>query len=99
MTSFALTGAGGRKLDHSKGATTNDDDVRIRQVPSLSISTRIRSDTDVTDNEHIVSAVRLDEQEEPENEAEELIVEEMTARDADGSGSEPGSEGDDNEGA
>ena len=36
---------------------------------------------DVADNEHIVSAVRLDEQEEPENEAEEMIVEEMVARD------------------
>ena len=35
---------------------------------------------DVADQEHIVSAVRLDEQEEPENEAEELIVEEMVAR-------------------
>ena len=34
----------------------------------------------VADDEHIVSAVRLDEQEEPENEAEELIVEEMAAR-------------------
>ena len=31
----------------------------------------------VADNEHVVSAVRLDEQEEPENEAEEAIVEEM----------------------
>jgi DNA gyrase subunit A len=37
---------------------------------------------DVADNEHVVSAVRLDEQEEPENEAEELIVEEMIARDS-----------------
>jgi DNA gyrase subunit A len=34
----------------------------------------------VAEGEHIVSAVRLDEQEEPENEAEELIVEEMVAR-------------------
>ena len=32
---------------------------------------------DVADEEHVVSAVRLDEQEAPENEAEELIVEEM----------------------
>ena len=36
----------------------------------------------VADGEHIVSAVRLDEQEEPENEAEEAIVEEMIGRDA-----------------
>ncbi|ANY20678.1 DNA gyrase subunit A [Tsuneonella dongtanensis] len=34
----------------------------------------------VADNEHIVSAVRLDEEEEPENAAEEAIVEEMEAR-------------------
>jgi DNA gyrase subunit A len=34
----------------------------------------------VADDEHIVSAVRLDEEEEPENQAEELIVEEMAAR-------------------
>ena len=34
----------------------------------------------VADNEHVVSAVRLDEEEEPENEAEEAIVEEMLAR-------------------
>ena len=36
----------------------------------------------VADNEHVVSAVRLDEEAEPENEAEEAIVEEMLARDA-----------------
>ena len=36
----------------------------------------------VADDEHIVSAVRLDEQEEPENEAEEAIVEEIVGRDA-----------------
>jgi DNA gyrase subunit A len=35
---------------------------------------------DVAEQEHVVSAVRLDEEEEPENEAEELIVEEMAAR-------------------
>jgi DNA gyrase subunit A len=35
---------------------------------------------DVGKNEHVVSAVRIDEQEEPENEAEEAIVEEMVAR-------------------
>lgn len=34
----------------------------------------------VADDEHVVSAVRLDEQEEPENLAEEAIVEEMIAR-------------------
>jgi len=37
---------------------------------------------DVSKNEHVVSAVRLDEQEAPENEAEEAIVEEMLARNA-----------------
>ena len=36
----------------------------------------------VADNEHVVSAVRLDEEAEPENEAEEAIVEEMLARGA-----------------
>ena len=35
---------------------------------------------DVATNEHVVSAVRIDEQEGPENEAEEAIVEEMLAR-------------------
>src|SRR5688572_20767443 len=34
----------------------------------------------VAEDEHVVSAVRLDAQEEPENEAEEAIVEEMIAR-------------------
>jgi DNA gyrase subunit A len=34
----------------------------------------------VADNEHIVSAVRLDEDESPENEAEEAIAEEILAR-------------------
>src|SRR5690606_23837760 len=36
----------------------------------------------VADDERIVSAVRLDEQEEPENEAEEAIVEEIVGRGA-----------------
>ena len=36
----------------------------------------------VADEEHVVSAVRLDEQEEPENAAEETVVEEMVARNA-----------------
>ena len=35
---------------------------------------------DVAGDEHVVSAVRIDEQEEPENEAEEMIVEEMVGR-------------------
>ncbi len=37
---------------------------------------------DVADNEHVVSAVRIDEQEAPENDAEEAIVEEMVRRDS-----------------
>ena len=37
---------------------------------------------DVADNEQVVSAVRLDEEEAPENEAEEAIVEEMLARES-----------------
>jgi DNA gyrase subunit A len=37
---------------------------------------------DVADEERIVSAVRLDEQEAPENEAEEAIVEEMLGRES-----------------
>ena len=36
----------------------------------------------VAENEHVVSAVRLDEEAEPETPAEEAIVEEMLARDA-----------------
>jgi DNA gyrase subunit A len=36
----------------------------------------------VADDEHIVSAVRLDEEEAPENEAEELIAEEILGRDS-----------------
>jgi len=34
----------------------------------------------VAEGEHVVSAVRLDEQEAPENEAEEAVVEEMLGR-------------------
>ena len=34
----------------------------------------------VADDEHVVSAVRLDEEEQPENPAEEAVVEEMAAR-------------------
>ncbi|OCC24508.1 DNA gyrase subunit A [Croceicoccus estronivorus] len=37
---------------------------------------------DVSENEHVVSAVRIDEQEAPENEAEEAIVEEMVRGDS-----------------
>ncbi|HEY6815361.1 MAG TPA: DNA gyrase C-terminal beta-propeller domain-containing protein, partial [Croceibacterium sp.] len=43
----------------------------------------------VADNEHIVSAVRLDEQEEPENEAEEAIVEEIVGRGSEETPPEP----------
>ncbi len=32
---------------------------------------------DVADGEHVVSAARIDEEEEPENEAEELVAREM----------------------
>src|SRR5690606_27213716 len=35
---------------------------------------------DVAEGEHVVSAVRIDEQEAPENEAEEAVVEEMVGR-------------------
>jgi DNA gyrase subunit A len=38
---------------------------------------------DVSANEHVVSAVRIDDTAEPENEAEQAIVEEMIARNAD----------------
>ena len=41
-------------------------------------------------NEHVVSAVKIDETEEPENEAEEAIVEEMVERR--GGGDETGPE-------
>ena len=50
---------------------------------------------DVADNEHVVSAVRIDEQEEPENEAEEAIVEEMAARGSPETGPEPTPDRDD----
>ncbi len=43
----------------------------------------------VAEGEHIVSAVRLDEDETPENEAEELIVEEMIERQGSGTETEP----------
>jgi len=49
----------------------------------------------VADDEHIVSAVRLDEQEEPENEAEELIIEEMIGRDSPETAPEPTPDQDD----
>ena len=38
---------------------------------------------DVGTDEHVVAAVRIDEEAAPENEAEELVVEEMLGRDAD----------------
>jgi DNA gyrase subunit A len=44
---------------------------------------------DVAKDEHVVSAVRLDEQEAPENEAEQAIVEEMVARTAEQTEPEP----------
>ena len=44
---------------------------------------------DVAKDEHVVSAVRLDEQEAPENEAEQAIVEEMVARNASETQPEP----------
>jgi len=43
----------------------------------------------VADKEHVVSAVRLDEQEAPENEAEEAIAEEIVARTAEQTEPEP----------
>ena len=43
----------------------------------------------VAEDEHIVSAVRLDEQEEPENEAEEAIIEEIVGRGSEETGPEP----------
>ena len=52
---------------------------------------------DVADQEHVVSAVRLDEQEEPENEAEEMIVEEMAARGSPETQPEPTPDRDDSE--
>jgi len=52
----------------------------------------------VAEGEHVVSAVRLDEQEEPENEAEELIVEEMAARGSPQTQPEPTPDRDEGEG-
>ncbi|MBO9519465.1 MAG: DNA gyrase subunit A [Porphyrobacter sp.] len=51
----------------------------------------------VADNEHVVSAVRLDEQEEPENEAEELVIEEIIGRDSTEIPPEPTSDRDESE--
>ena len=36
----------------------------------------------VADDEHVVSAARIDEEEEPENEAEELVAEELAEQPA-----------------
>ena len=44
----------------------------------------------VGDNEHVVSAVRLDEEEAPENAAEEAVAVEMMARDGGGESGEAG---------
>ena len=52
----------------------------------------------VAEGEHIVSAVRLDEEEEPENEAEEAIVEEMVGRGSAETPPEPSSDRDESEG-
>ncbi|MEO6041768.1 MAG: DNA gyrase subunit A, partial [Croceibacterium sp.] len=52
----------------------------------------------VADDEHVVSAVRLDEEEAPENEAEEMIVEEMLARDSEATPPEDTPDRDDSEG-
>ena len=49
----------------------------------------------VADNEHVVSAVRLDEEEAPENEAEEAVIEEMIGRDAEATQPEPTRDRDD----
>ena len=69
---------------------------RIENTPENDKSFRIIGRTsagvglfDVSPGETIVSAVLLDEQEEPENEAEELIVEEMAARGSPETGPEP----------
>jgi DNA gyrase subunit A len=51
----------------------------------------------VADDEHIVSAVRLDEEEAPENEAEELVVEEMLARGSDETAPQPAPDRDEGE--
>jgi DNA gyrase subunit A len=50
---------------------------------------------DVADNEHVVSAVRIDEEEAPENEAEAAIVEEMVARGSPETPPEPTADRDD----
>jgi DNA gyrase subunit A len=52
---------------------------------------------DVADNEHVVSAVRIDEEEAPENEAEAAIVEEMVARGSPETLPEPTADRDDSE--
>jgi DNA gyrase subunit A len=52
---------------------------------------------DVADGEHVVSAVRIDEEEAPENEAEAAIVEEMVARGSAETPPEPTADRDDAE--
>ena len=44
---------------------------------------------DVGKDEHVVAAVKIDEEEAPENEAEEMVVEEMVARDGGGDETAP----------
>ena len=52
---------------------------------------------DVGKNEHVVSVARIDEEEAPETEAEEAIVEEMIGRDAPETQPEPTQDRDDQE--
>jgi DNA gyrase subunit A len=52
---------------------------------------------DVGKDEHVVSAVRIDEQEEPENPAEEAVVEEMLARTSEETQPEPTQDRDEGE--
>ena len=52
---------------------------------------------DVAEGEHVVSAVRIDEQEAPENEAEEAVVEEMLGRGTEQTQPEPTRDRDDEE--
>ena len=79
MASFTATTADQLMLvtDQAKLIRINLDTLRVIGRASAGVKL-----FDVADEEHIVSAVRLDEEEAPENEAEEAIVEEMLGRES-----------------
>jgi DNA gyrase subunit A len=80
----------GIELRHLLGPGAEDRGYRI--IGRTSSGLRIFN---VAEGEHVVSAVRIDEQEEPENEAEEAILEEMVGRGSEKTDPEPTRDRDD----